>query len=165
MKATVRLTKKELFSFLFYHMYVRPTGIIYALVGLASVAGGIYYLVNGNKSGIFLILIAGVYFILQPLMLYIKAAQQAKNVVFANDTYYEFSEEGIAVWQDGLDPSVLQWQNVRKVAKFGKYYFLYVDSAHGNIIPRSAFDCNPDRVDELIVRVLPKERRKGFKES
>ena len=146
-------------------MYMRPAGIAYAFVGLASVGGGVYYLANGNRSGVFLLLIAGVYFILQPLMLYIKAAQQSKNAVFANDTYYEFRDEGIAVWQEGIEPSLLQWQNVRKMVKFGKNYFLYVDTAHGNIIPRSAFDCNPDRVDEFLVRVLPKERRKGFKES
>lgn len=165
MKATVKLTKKELFSFLFYHMYMRPVGIVYALVGLASIAGGIYYLVKGNNSGIFLLLIAGVYFLVQPFMLYLKAAQQAKNVVFANNTYYDFQEEGIAVWQDGIEPSVLQWQNVKRFVKFGKNYFFYVDAAHGNIIPRSAFECNPDKVDAFLVRILPKEKRRGFKES
>ncbi len=163
MKAKVKLGKKELFSFLFYHMYIRPSGLLYLLVGLASIAGGIYYIVNGNNSGIFLLLIAAVYFIVQPLMLYLKASQQAKNEVFMNDTYYAFDEDGVAVWQEGVEPSVLQWQNVRKFVKFGKNYFLYVDAAHGNIIPASSIEGNPSKLDELIVRVLPKEKRRGFR--
>lgn len=163
-KATVRLEKKDLFGFLFYHMYMRPSGMVYALVGLLSVGGGVYYLIKGNMSGIFLILVAAVYFVLQPFMLYLKAAQQAKNPVFAKDTHYSFSENGITVWQEGIEPSVLQWQNVRKFVKFGRLYFFYVDASHGNIVPKSAFILNPERMDELVVRVLPKERRKGFKE-
>ena len=163
MKATVKLGKKELFVFLFYHMYIRPSGLLYLLVGLGSIAGGIYYIVNGNNSGIFLLLIAAVYFIIQPLMLYLKASQQAKNAVFSSETFYAFDEEGVAVWQEGIEPSVLQWQNVRKFVKFGKYYFLYVDAAHGNIIPASSIEGNPAKLDELIVRVLPKEKRRGFR--
>ncbi|MBR5738641.1 MAG: YcxB family protein, partial [Lachnospiraceae bacterium] len=116
-----------------------------------------------NNSGIFLLLIAAVYFIVQPLMLYLKASQQAKNEVFMNDTYYAFDEDGVAVWQEGVEPSVLQWQNVRKFVKFGKNYFLYVDAAHGNIIPASSIEGNPSKLDELIVRVLPKEKRRGFR--
>lgn len=163
MKATVKIGKKELFSFLFYHMYIRPSGLVYVVIGLASIAGGVYYLTAGNRSGIFLILIAGVYFIVQPFMLYVKASAQSKNTAFALETNYELNESGVAVWQEGLEPATLSWQNVRKFVRFGKNYFLYVDAAHGNIIPRASFECNPDRVDELVARVLPKEKRRGIK--
>ena len=162
MKATVKLTKKELFAFLFYHMYLRPSGLLYLLVGLASIGGGIYYLVKGNHSGIFLIVIAGVYFILQPVMLYLQAARQAKNEVFSKNTYYEFGEEGITVWQDDVEPATLQWQNVTRFAKTKNYDFVYVDRAHGNIIPRSMFECDPREVDELVIQKVPKKNRKGF---
>ena len=162
MKAKVRLGKKELFRFLFYHMYFRPVGLIYLIVGVLSMGGGIYYLILQNTSGIFLILISLVYFVLQPILLWGKAANQAKNPIFASDTYYEFSETGIKVWQEGVEPSELQWQNVWRVVKAAKDYYIYVDAAHGNIIPKESFQFDTSSLDEIVKRNVPKNVRRGF---
>lgn len=162
MKARVRLGKKELFAFLFYHMYFRPMGIVYGLIGLLALGGGIYYLVQGNKSGIFLLIICGVYFVIQPVMLLVRAVQQSKNPQFAVDTLYEFSEEGITVYQQEDDKASLPWENVSRFVKFSKYYFIYVDAAHGNILPKDAFSSDTAALDTLVVKMLPKERRRGF---
>lgn len=162
MNADVRLTKKELFRFLLYHMYFRPSGIIYAAVGLLSLGGGIYYVVSGNYSGFFLIAISAIYFILQPLLLYIKAGQQIKNQVFQDTTHYHFSDVSILVWQKIGEESELKWEDVFRFVKTKQAYYLYVDGAHANILPRASVEGDPARLDEMIRRNLKKQQLRGF---
>ena len=162
MKATVKLKKSDLFRFLFYHMYFRPTGIIYAVVGLFTLGSGIYYLVSGNSSGVFLILISAVYFVVQPLFLYMRAAQQIKHPVFAKDTYYVFSEEGVTVSQEGTEEAFLAWENAAKVVRTRSCYYIYVDKLHGNILPKRCFESDTGAFDALVRRRVSEKRRKGF---
>lgn len=143
-------------------MYFRPSGIIYALVGLLSLGGGIYYILSGNMSGIFLVAISGVYFILQPLLLWIKAGQQIKNQVFRETTCYHFSDVGILVWQKVGEESELKWDDVYRFVRTKKAYYLYVDGAHANILPRSSVEGDPEDLDKMIVRNLKKQQLRGF---
>ena len=163
MKASVKIEKKDLFIFLLYHMYMRAMGIVYLVVGLLALAGGIWFLVSGNRSGIFLLLIAAVYFVLQPCMLYLKAAQQAKLPVLRKETFYDFSREGIRVSQDETDASTLKWEKIRRFVKFGGEYMIYLDDIHANIVPERTLSCEPQALDALVREMLPKKNRRGIK--
>lgn len=163
MKADVKLTQKDLFTFLMYHMYMRPTGLIYLLVGLCSLVGGIWFLVKGNTSGIFLLLVSAVYFILQPVMLYIRAGQQVKQPILQKETHYELTEAGIRVWQEDTDVSTLDWARIRRFVRFGGEYLLYLDDIHANIIPEKDFSAPTEEINAFAAKMLPKKNRRGVK--
>ena len=160
MKADVRLDKMDLFRFMFYHMYMRPTGLIYLVVGLVSLGGGIYFLANGNNSGVFLILISAVYFILQPVFLYFKATQQSKLDIMQRNTVYVFDSAGMQAYQ-GAESSTLPWEKVHKAVVFAGELIIYLTDIRANVIPLSTLE---DREETLsyLQEMLPKKKRRGF---
>lgn len=161
--AKALLNKMDLFKFLVHHMYINSSGIIYTAVALLSLAGGIYYLVAGNTTGIFLILICAVYFVLMPTFLYLKAVRQSKNEVFQKETNYVFTEKNLYASQGEEEPSHVSWDTVRKVIKFQKEYIIYVSSVRANVIPLSAFSVSEKEVDSFFAKTLPKNKLKGIK--
>lgn len=207
MKAEVRITEKELRSYLFFTTYSSFTGILSVILGIAAIGAGIFYLANANQTGVFFLIMAAVFFVMQPALLLMNAKKQAKNRIFSVTTCYFFNESGITVWQDGFvlpedvlcavraedakagllreyemqvndteegeeDPGPkkpeaahLPWLNIKKVIHFRDQYFIYVDNYHANLVPASSFigEDAEKRFSEMILRVLPKNRRKGFK--
>ena len=162
MKATVELNKDHFSRFLLYYMYLRPAGIGYLLVGLLALAGGIVFLVQGNKTGIFLIILAVIYYVLQPVMIRTRAKSQANDPRMTARTYYEFKEEGFDISQDGTEVLLIPWKRVKKIVSFQGLYILFFDLKRANIIPKESFSCNTDRVDELILKVMPRKSVKGI---
>ncbi len=160
MKAEVRLDKTDLFRFMFYHMYMRPTGLIYLLVGLISLGAGIWFLVDGNNSGIFLIVISAVYFVLQPVFLYYKAVQQSRQEVLQRTTVYVIDSAGLHAYQ-GTDSSVLPWEDVHKAVIFSGELIVYMSDVRANVIPLASLH-DKDETIAYLQEKLPKKKRRGF---
>ena len=160
MRADVKLTKNDLFKFMFYHMYMRPTGLIYLIGGLVSLGGGIYFLTRGNTSGVFLILISAVYFVLQPVFLYFKASQQAKQEVLQRTTTYIFDDLGMHAYQ-GEQSNVLSFENMHRAAVFSGELIIYLTDIRANVIPLQLFS-DREEVLNLLREKLPKKKRRGF---
>ena len=160
MKADVKLTKTDLFRFMFYHMYMRPTGLIYLVVGLLSLAGGIYFLTSGNNSGIFLILISAVYFVLQPVFLWFKASQQSKQEVLQHSTVYLFDEAGMHAYQ-GAESSSLPYEKIYRAAVFSGELIIYLTDIRANIIPLDALEDSEETL-AYLQEMIPKNKRRGF---
>ncbi len=160
MKADVKLDKTDLFRFMFYHMYMRPVGLVYLLVGLVSLAGGIYFIVNGNNSGIFLVVISAVYFILQPLFLYFKAVQQSKQEEMQRNTVYVLDSVGLHAYQ-GADSSTLPWDKVYKAVIFSGELIIYLTDVRANVIPLDRF-LDKDETIAYLQEMIPKKKRRGF---
>lgn len=162
-RGKVKLEKKDLFLFLLHHMYFNTTGIIYSAIAVFAFAGGIYYLVNGNRSGVYLLLISLVYFVLMPLMLYRKAVDQSKNEILSKETSYILNEEGIHAFQEGREPSDAPWQDITRIVYFAGEFFIYISRVRANILPASAFDKDTAEIKALFKKVMPKGRLKGIR--
>ncbi len=160
MKADVRLDKMDLFRFMFYHMYMRPTGLIYLLVGMGALAAGIWFLSSGNGSGVFLIVISAVYFVLQPLFLYMKAAQQSRQEVLQRNTVYLIDGTGLHAFQ-GADSSSLPWDKVYKAVVFAGELIIYMTDVRANIIPIRTIQDKEETLS-FLQEMLPKKKRRGF---
>jgi len=160
MKADVRLERTDLFRFMFYHMYMRPTGLIYLLVGLLALGAGIWFLTTGNSGGVFLIVIAGVYFVLQPLFLYMKASQQIRQDALQKNTVYLVDGTGLHAFQ-GADSSSLPWDKVFKAAVFAGELIIYMNESRANIIPLRMMS-DREKTISYLKEMLPKKKRRGF---
>ena len=165
MKAAVKITAKDIRSYMFYTIYHSPSGIASVILGFLTIGGGIFYLVNGSKTGIFFLIMAVVFFVLQPLMILMQAKSQSKNPVFTKETLYTFDEQGITAGQEGVEPASIQWQNLYKVVKSGNYFFIFFDKVRANILPREAFEAanGATQFEKLLVSVLPEKKRKGIR--
>ncbi|MBR6322683.1 MAG: YcxB family protein [Lachnospiraceae bacterium] len=161
MKIEARIGRTDLFRFMFYHMYMRPTGLIYLVVGLAALGAGIWFLTTGNSGGVFLIVISGVYFVLQPAFLYVKAGQQASDENIRRTTVYSFDSEGIHAEQEGQE-STLFWEKVYKAVYFAGELIIYQTDVRANIVPLPRESADTAEVLEIIRENLPKKKIRGF---
>ena len=165
--AKVKINQKELRAYLYYSTYHSFQGILSIILGLFTIAAGIYYFSQGNKNGIFFLVIAAVFFIVQPLMIMLQARMQSKHTVFQKETNYEFDEKELRAWQEGVDKASVTWENLFRVVKTGGYYFIYTDRYRANIVPAASFtsENGAAEFDRLIQRILPKEKKKGFQKD
>lgn len=150
---------------MFYSIYHSFSGIMSIVLGLLTIGGGVFYLVNGSKTGIIFLIMAVLFFVLQPAMIMIESNMQMKNVVFQNKTYYEFGEEAMQAWQDGVNPGTIKWEKIHKVVKNGAHFYIYFDKVRANVVPRSSFveADGAEQFEKLILKVLDAKKRKGFK--
>ncbi|MBR6977951.1 MAG: YcxB family protein [Lachnospiraceae bacterium] len=162
--AKVKISQKELRAYLYYSTYHSFQGILSIILGLFTIAAGIYYFTQGNKNGIFFLLIAAVFFIVQPLMIMMQAKMQSKHTVFQKETNYEFDEKELRAWQEGVEPASVTWQNLFRVVRTRGYYFIFTDRYRANIVPQASFtsENGAEEFGRMIQRILPKEKKKGF---
>ena len=162
--ARVKINQKELRAYLFYATFHSFQGILSILLGLLTIAAGVFYLTQGNKNGIFFFCMAAVFFIVQPLMIMLQAKMQSKHAVFQQETNYEFDEKELRAWQEGVEPAGVTWENLYRVVKSRQYYFIFTDKYRANIVPAESFtnEGGAAEFDRLIQRILPKEKKKGF---
>ena len=162
--ARVKINQKELRAYLFYATFHSFQGILSILLGLLTIAAGVFYLTQGNKNGIFFFCMAAVFFIVQPLMIMLQAKMQSKHAVFQQETNYEFDEKELRAWQEGVEPAGVTWENLYRVVKSGQYYFIFTDKYRANIVPAESFtnEGGAAEFDRLIQRIRPKEKKKGF---
>ena len=163
MTAEVKLEKRDLFLFLLYHMYMNPTGLLYLFVGLLALGGGIFYLVTGNWRGIFLVAVSLVYFVLMPLLLYVRAGRQIRQPVFEKPTYYAFDTEELRVSQTEVGTTSARYDDLYRVAFFSSVVIIYVDAVHANVLPLSSFSVSPDKVRVFFKNKISKQRLKGLR--
>ena len=162
MTAEVKLTRRDLFLFLFYHMYFNPTGVLYIIVGLLALGGGIFYFATGNWRGVFFIVVALVYFVLMPLLLYIRAGRQLKQPIFEHPTYYAFEDEEFRVSQSGVGTTAASYDSLYKVVFFSDEVIIYVDGVHANVLPLSSFHADEDEVRGFFKAKIPAKKLKGI---
>ena len=100
----VKLTRKEMFSFLINNAYRKPMGVIMFLFGIGCyvVAAVWTYSQMELYSILLLILLGSIYTIIQPVMLWRNAGRQiARNPVYKDELNYCFDGKGITVSQGG----------------------------------------------------------------
>lgn len=163
MKAEAKITESDMRAYMFYTIYHSFSGLLSIILGVLTIGLGVFYLINGSKTGILFLVLAVVFFILQPVMIFIQAKSQAKNPVFRKATCYLFSEEQLEAWQEETEHVSVKWSQVFSMVKDGSRYYIFFDKVRANILPGTAFSGNDGAAfEELVRRMLPEKKRKGF---
>ncbi len=152
----VKLTRKEMFSFLINNAYRKPMGVIMFLFGIGCyVVAALTYSQMELYSILLLILLGSIYTIIQPVMLWRNAGRQiARNPVYKEELNYCFDEKGITVSQGGSVTSK-NWDECYKAADYGRIVVIYITVNNGIILPKAAMGGQYEEFAKLVRAHLP----------
>lgn len=134
---SVKISANDMAYFMLRHTYTSYSGIIGVIISLGALVLLCLGYGNGDKfrTGA-LILIACLFTIINPFLLWFKAFQQVKlTPAFQEPLHYIFEEEVLRITQGDLEDA-LGWENVWKVINGKKRIILYVSKARGFIFPK-----------------------------
>lgn len=161
---SIQLKVKNMYYFLLRHTYTSFSGLfgvflsIGALVLLATT-----YQSNDSFRNVLLVLVAVIFLIVNPIQLWLKAAQQVKmNPMFQKPLYYYLSETGILVKQEEQELSIA-WEDIVRVIETKKYIILYLSRVHAYIWPVTEMDNQHEQVKEMLKQHLNEKQYKWRK--
>lgn len=152
----VLIKSKDMSRFLVRHNITRFGGIFGILLSLAALIGLIAFWSKwGMQEKIILLLLALMFTVFQPLMLWSKGRKQCKQEHFKKPFHYEFNENEICVSQDEYKES-LSWDQIRKVTYAKDAIYVYMTAMSAFIIPRE--QCKEDFLElAAFIRVKTKK--------
>lgn len=135
----VKLTEKEMFSFLINNTYRKPLGVILFVFGIACfVIAAVTCRTMDIMSTLLLILLGSLYTIIQPILLWRNAKRQIrKNPVYQEELLYTVDDEGIRVSQ-GDNSTFKKWEECWKAKDFGGIVVIYIAVNNGVVLPKKA---------------------------
>lgn len=157
----VQMKTSYLFDFLFWHSYHG----IYGIVNFGFSILAIVLLINGFSKGNMvgtaaLILLALLFTVINPLLLYRKAAMQIKRTpMFQKPLYYTLSEKEFSVQQDGETAST-EWNQVLMLRETRKNIILYLGASNAIVLPKADYEDKLADVKELLHIAIPDVARK-----
>lgn len=152
----VQMKTAYLFDFLFQHSYHGLYGVFN--FGLSLLA--IVLLIRGSgKDNIIaivaLVVLALLFTVINPLLLYQKAARQMKRTpAFQKPLTYELEEEGLACSQEG-ERVVSEWENVVLIRETRTSLILYFGAANAVVLPKTEFSEQVGEVKEMLRKKCP----------
>ncbi len=152
----VRMKTAYLFDFLFQHSYHGLYGVFNFGLSLLAVV----LLVRGSGKDnivamVALVLLALLFTVINPLLLYRKAARQMKRTpAFQKPLTYELMEEGLACSQEG-ERVVSEWENVVLIRETRISLILYFGAANAVVLPKAEFPGQVGEVKEMLRRKCP----------
>lgn len=146
----IKLNEKDIWIFSLYSSNRAYLGIFNALFTLAS----LYVLVSTwGESGISRKLVflacALMFSVIQPAILYLKAARQAKTEMIKKGFKLELSEENIVVTQD-KNVVTASWEEVYKTMIRKNMIVIYFAPLRGYLIPARYFEGNREKLEALL---------------
>lgn len=162
----VKIGVKDLYHFLMSYNYKSLGGIFGVFISIVCL---IYLAISfpDNKPGAnFLFLFLGLLFtVLQPLMLFQKAAQQATtSPAFREPLEYELNEEGVVIRQKSEEVPVA-WDAIVKVVEDKKQILIYTSRVNACIWPKEQFADQVVEVKEMISSSVEEKICKWQKEG
>lgn len=148
MKFHTQLKANDIFKFSLAYTYSGVQlilTIILVAVGVYMCATGITT-PNGQSNLIFGIVIIGLFVVINPLMLYVKAKKQAiENPAYKMPTYYTLKEEGIFV-ELGEESAVIEWARVLKISHVMGLSILYTGRKQAFVFPDYALGADKEKM-------------------
>ncbi|MCR4777416.1 MAG: YcxB family protein [Lachnospiraceae bacterium] len=147
----IKLTLWDMFVFLMKHEYSSFSGLFGLCVSIFAIAGLAFGWAGEDSNMFFVyIVIALMFTVLNPLRLFMSAAQQlSKNPTFQTAITYSFDEDGVHLRQGEL-ANDNKWEELSKLAKGRSIMVLYVSKKIGYILPKSALGSEYDEVAQYI---------------
>lgn len=136
----VKLDKKSLSSFLLYHNYVRPAGILGIVISIAAV---VVLCIKWNywtmtQRGILLVL-ALLFTVFQPMMLLWKGKKQLQLEEFQQPFHYLFGDKGVEISQNDQKQE-FGWSEIRKIVYRANAVYVYMSTVSAFVLPASQCD-------------------------
>lgn len=153
-KVEVKLTKKEMFNFLLRHNSTTFGGICGIVLSIGALV--MFFLNLGNEKmsvsyKVALIAVALLFTVVQPIMLYFKAATQIKNSDAINKPMvYEFNKTGVTITQ-GEDSVTNKYEDITKVISTKVSVIIYVSKYRAFIIPKASIGEDFETLKDLLV--------------
>ncbi|MBR0153462.1 MAG: YcxB family protein [Lachnospiraceae bacterium] len=149
----IQLTRGDMFRFQLRHTYTSIAGIVTVLLSLA----GVYMLVSKwnvatDTYKIALLFVALYAPVVEPVRLFLRAAQQVKSPTLAKAIGYEFEEEGVILSQD-TDRVVIPWERVSKIIPTRSAIYMYLDKVRGYILPVRNLQGDEQKIVEYMMRM------------
>ncbi len=143
----VKLDKKSLGSFLLYHNYARPAGILGIVISIAAV---VVLCLKWNywtmtQRGILFVL-ALLFTVFQPMMLLWKGKKQLSLEEFQQPFHYVFNDKGVEISQND-DRQEFSWSEIRKITYRSHAVYVYMSTVSAFVLPASQCD---GRFQELV---------------
>lgn len=157
----VKMTPKILFDFQLFHTYHSFSGVFGILFGIGTLILAIATFGKVSVSMTAVYLLFTVYLLpLQPVMLYFRAAKQAKlNPVFRKPLTYVVNDEGITSAQEESEAHIA-WEQIVKVKETKKSLLLYTGKRYCSILPKESMGGQITVVVGLIRKHLKAEQIK-----
>ncbi len=141
----------DMYRFLMQYSYGGIRGIINLVISI----GAIVLLFSGADGGyafnkVLLILIAALFTVIQPILLYYKAAKQVKlTPMFQQPLDYKVNETGVCV-RLKEEEMVLAWDDIYKIVETKKDFYFYMSLNRAHILPKEGFENQCPQMRELI---------------
>lgn len=155
----VKLQTKDLYRFTMRHTYVSIGGIFSLLISFGCLG---ICLVNFRQlvpsTIAVLLIVAALFTVIQPVMLYGKCAAQVKRSKDIKDELsYILSEDGITVRQ-GEEEARIKWYQIRKVVYGGKGIYVYMSPVRAFIFPRESCGDRYGEIQGMIQEMVKRYR-------
>lgn len=147
----VNISEKNMFVFLLNNTYRRITGIIWVIFSAVIIGVTVYTWGDVKlQNSILMILLASLYTVINPVMLYSRAKKQVKNNdSFANVLHYTVDDEGVKVSQKG-EKATVKWEEMWKIVRYGKELAAYVSTDRAFIWPLEDIGDKYNDLAELV---------------
>lgn len=154
----VRISAKELFSFMLRHTYTTVSGLFGLALSLICLLLLIAGYAKGDDFRTIVLLVLGLMFtVLNPILLYMKAKNQAvSNPAYKEELFYTLKEEGITL-EVGEAQETVEWSKIRKWKRTGILHILYTTPIHAILLPISSMEGKRDEVEALLESKLKKK--------
>ncbi len=154
-KIKTDITEKDMFCFLINNTYRKLSGIIWIVFSLIVVGVTIYTWGDVELSNsILLIVLASLYTIINPALLYLKAKKQVrKNESFTEPLYYTLNNNGITVSQNDSTAEI-KWDEIWKTVKYGSQAVIYVSTIRAFILPDRCIGDNYNTLVDITSKAL-----------
>ncbi|WP_296838615.1 YcxB family protein [Marvinbryantia sp.] len=157
----VKMTPKILFDFQLFHTYHSFSGIFSILFGIGTLILAIVTFGDVSAAMTAVYLLFTVYLLpLQPVMLYFRAAKQAKlSPIFQKPLTYVVSDEGITSTQEENEAHIT-WEQILSVKETKNSLLLYTGKRYCSILPRESMGSQITVVLGLIRKHVKAEKIK-----
>lgn len=154
----VKIGVKDLYHFLMSYNYKSFGGIFGVLISIVCLIYlAISFQDNGSGANLLFLFLGLLFTVLQPLMLFQKAAQQATtSPAFREPLEYELNEEGIVISQKSEKVPV-SWDAIVKVVEDKKQILIYTSRVNACIWPKGQFEDQVEEVKEMISSSVEKQ--------
>lgn len=140
----------DMFRFLMYYNYIGIKGVINLVLSFGALALFVTGAGKNPFNNAMLILVALLFTVISPVMLYYKAAKQVKlSPMFLKPIDYTIDSEGIKVFQDG-ETGKLSWSEMVKVKETAKDFYFYTSLTRAHIVPKEAIKDQLDTLRRVI---------------
>ena len=154
-KIDMQLNAKDIWLFSMYHS---NRGFLLIFNVLFTVVMYYYMITSWNKIDtprkIMFVLLANMFLIIQPAMLYLKSAKQARSEAIRVGLSLEMNDEGIVVSSKG-ESIDFKWESGFRSRIVPGIIIIYVDAVRGYLLPDRYTKENKDK----IVAVLKEKTR------